>query len=348
MNIKDILLERYLRIAVGKLGQSQIQREKMTFSCNICGDSNTRSIKRGHLLKSKSRETGSYFWAYKCFNEGCSAAGDGNAWGGENWLKFTSKELHKQFRNEFMLSKASDAAAEKLKEQVKKDEAQQLINEKRKIKMNARKERVAIKHFRNIKPNSKNPLIETAIKFCDHRKIPKSIYENWLVALDGLYKNRLIIPFYSKNKDIYYYQARTLVGDEPKYLNRLSGKDKAIYNLEFIDKQKPVIVVEGPIDSLFLDNAIAIIGASISEENQKILDKFDVYYLFDNDKTGRERSKQLLTEGKNVFLWSKWEHANGCKDINDVIIKSGHDKFSFAELEYCFTNNFYDNFYLER
>ena len=35
-----------------------------------------------------------------------------------------------------------------------------------------------------------------------------------------------------------------------------------IFGLNRIDKSKPIYVVEGPIDSLFLDNCVAVAGSS--------------------------------------------------------------------------------------
>ena len=48
----------------------------------------------------------------------------------------------------------------------------------------------------------------------------------------------------------------------PKYITiKFDETKQKIYGLDRIDLNKPVMITEGPIDSLFLDNAIALAGA---------------------------------------------------------------------------------------
>ena len=70
-------------------------------------------------------------------------------------------------------------------------------------------------------------------------------------------------------------------------------------------------MVEGPLDSLFIDNCIAIAGADVPN-----LDcNFTV--IFDNEPRNKELLKQIektIDKGYNVCLWPqnlRW------KDIND-------------------------------
>jgi len=340
---RHVILERYLHLAVGGLKRKIIKTNNINFSCNVCGDGKTGNRMRGHLLRSKSRKSSEYFWAFKCFNEGCPASGEGNAWSAEKWLKFTSKELYKRYSRELFKIHSSEKENSE-KEREERLRQKKLEEEKRKKQIE--KEKQAIKHFKTINGDS-DFLSQKGREFVEKRRIPREVWKRWWVATGGMYRNRLIIPFFNKSNTIYYYQARTLVGDEPKYLNRLGSKDDVIYNIDHIDPSKPVIVLEGIIDSLFIENSIAIIGASISNKVKKRISKLDVYYLFDNDKTGMEKSKKLLLDGEKVFLWNKWHLSSGCKDINDVIVKYEIEKFKFGHLEDYFSKNFYDKLYLE-
>ena len=194
-------------------------------------------------------------------------------------------------------------------------------------------------------------LFLTAQELCKKRRIPEEIWSNFFVATDGIYRNRMIIPFYDKKNSIYYYQARDLVGSSPKYLNRKLGKDEALYNYHNVDKSKPVIVFEGPIDSMFVDNAVAVMGLSFSKKTEHKLKKMKSYYLLDNDHPGFNKSLEFLKQGKYVFLWKKFLKDNYIpdkyKDMNDIFIFLKRDKqFKFEELSKYFTNSYLDAIYL--
>ena len=135
-------------------------------------------------------------------------------------------------------------------------------------------------------------------------------------------------------------------GSEPKYLNPEGyPKYRGVYNIFNIDKSKPVILCEGPIDSMFLPNAIAVTGCSIPEEIKKVLDNCEVLYLWDNDEAGRENSLKCLKDGKKVFLWRDFLKNNSypnVKDINELLLKINKDRFTLEELEGYFSNNIFD------
>ena len=97
-------------------------------------------------------------------------------------------------------------------------------------------------------------------------------------------------------------------------------------------------IVEGPIDSLMIDNCIALQGAT---KMNNYFDNVDnVRYLFDNDDVGRKHSINKIKEHKNVFLWDMYLNELGCmdmkiKDINDL---SRFDKFKYDVFNKCFSN----------
>jgi len=341
MDIKSLILEKYLRIALTPLKTVSSLGNCFQFKCNVCGDGKHKH--RGYLLKSKSRKTHGYFWAFKCFNDGCKANGEGNAWPAEGWLKYTNKNLHDSFVKEFLTSNNFGEAKKDLEEQIKKHEEKILKEEKENKKRKLRREKKELKHFVSI--NKKIDICDVARNECIRRKIPENIWKKWYVSTDGLYKNRMIIPFFGKGNKITYFQGRTLYDDIPKYLNRLTNKESAIYNIENIDRTKPVIVLEGPVDSMFIENAIAVMGTDISEERQQLLIGLDLYYLWDNDKAGRRKSEECLLQGKKVFLWNKFLYSD-CKDINEIVIKYNKNNFSFKDLKSCFSKNYYDIMYL--
>lgn len=120
-------------------------------------------------------------------------------------------------------------------------------------------------------------------------------------------------------------------------LDKLSG----LFNIMNIDTSNQLTIVEGPIDSLMLDNCVALQGAT------KLNDYFDdiesVRYLFDNDDVGKRHSINKIKDHKRVFLWDMYLNEVKCtdkiKDINDL---SKKDKLKLDVLNKCFSDNEFD------
>ena len=125
-------------------------------------------------------------------------------------------------------------------------------------------------------------------------------------------------------------------------LDRLSG----IFNIMNIDMSKTVTILEGPIDSLGIENSIALQSAA------KNFDGFfdtmeNVRYLFDNDKTGRQMSLQKLKEHKTVFLWGQYlENIHTKEKVKDVNDLQKMNLFNREILEKCFSDEEFDVMYI--
>ena len=104
----------------------------------------------------------------------------------------------------------------------------------------------------------KGELFDQSIKLCKDRLIPENIWNDWYVAIDGSYKNRLIIPYKDNNNKIYNWQGKSLYEWQiPKYKNRLGENFNNIYVYYAVDRNKPVIVFEGVLDALFVKNSVS-------------------------------------------------------------------------------------------
>ena len=100
-------------------------------------------------------------------------------------------------------------------------------------------------------------------------------------SLDGDHP-RLLIPFRDEKGEIFAYQGRAFGKEKPKYLTiKLEERDK-IFGLDRVDKREHVYIVEGPFDSLFLDNCIAAAGADVPSM------ECDFTIIFDNEPRNRE------------------------------------------------------------
>lgn len=145
------------------------------------------------------------------------------------------------------------------------------------------------------------------INFCDHTKTIefqeafKLLYRRKLFSSDPIskfyfsksekYKNRLIIPF-ERNGKMFYFQARSLFGEKPKYLNCPRQK-KSTLLYPYDPYRGPVLVCEGPLDALSLQiqgvNATAVMGSYVSTQQLILLAQTQkkIVLAFDSDKAGR-------------------------------------------------------------
>lgn len=101
------------------------------------------------------------------------------------------------------------------------------------------------------------------------------------------------------------------------------SKVSTLFGIMQINFQQDVTIFEGPLDAKFMSNSLALATAGRSTE------EFDematVRYMFDNDKTGREKMAEKLKRGRPVFMWSKFLSENkldtyNIKDLNDLMI----------------------------
>ena len=155
-------------------------------------------------------------------------------------------------------------------------------------------------------------------------KFTNNLIPNKFPSLDGDHP-RLLIPFRDEEGEVFAYQGRAFGDEKPKYLTiKLQERDK-IFGLDKIDKRKEVLVVEGPLDSLFLDNCIAVAGADVPN-----LD-CDFTVVFDNEPRNRELLKQIektINHGHKICLWpEEMEY----KDINDMIL-GGYTKEEIQDI----------------
>ena len=160
-------------------------------------------------------------------------------------------------------------------------------------------------------------------------KFTNSIIKGKFPSLDGDHP-RLLIPFRDESGEVFAYQGRAFGNEQPKYINiKIDEERDKIFGLDKVDKSKPILVVEGPLDSLFLDNCIAVAGADFSNI------KGDLTVIYDNEPRNKEINKQIektIDQGKSVCLWP--DHMKE-KDINDMII-AGYSK---KEVQEIITNN---------
>lgn len=107
-----------------------------------------------------------------------------------------------------------------------------------------------------------------AYKYLRSRNITDEMIKKFNIGYcdEGLYENRIIIPSYDEYDDLNYFVARSYLNySKRKYMNPQADKNTLIWNEHMIDWDKPIYLVEGVFDSIFLENSVPMLGKFITD-----------------------------------------------------------------------------------
>jgi hypothetical protein len=131
---------------------------------------------------------------------------------------------------------------------------------------------------------------------------------------------RLIIPFYDEDGKCIAFQGRAFGKEQPKYITiKLDETKEKLYGLDRMDHNKRVYVTEGPIDSMFIPNSIAVAGAGFNTKFIQAI-KDNATLIMDNEPRSPQICKfieKLIDEDYSVCLWPE---NTVDKDINEMVI----------------------------
>jgi len=277
------------------------------FRCPICGDSQKNKLKaRGYLFQHKGAMT------YKCHNCGYASS----------FSKFLQKidvSLYEEYTREHYLNKP---------------EALSFVDTKKPdiLSVAPPKFLSSGSPLRKLKKISQLDWNHPAKQYVVNRKIenpwharlfyaPKFVEWTNSIIPDKLAATkdepRLIIPFLKADKTLFGFQGRSF---DPKanlrYITIMLEEHPKIFGLDLVDKNERVYVFEGPIDSMFIPNSIAMAGADIRLDSSFK----DPVFIFDNEPRNKEIVKRIdkhIDLGYNVVLWD--DTFTG-KDINEMIL----------------------------
>ena len=178
----------------------------------------------------------------------------------------------------------------------------------------------------------------TAAKYLDSRKIQGEFYyaktfRRFINGIKPTFDNlrydeeRIIIPLYY-NDNLVGVQGRALDSSPVKYITVMFDDDAPkIYGYDEINVSQPIYITEGPFDSTFLKNCVAMCGSDFS------IGTFgwsDYIWVYDNEPRNREivnRISKSIGDGDKVVIWPS--HVEE-KDINDMYL-AGHDVQNLVE-----------------
>ena len=128
---------------------------------------------------------------------------------------------------------------------------------------------------------------------------------------------RMVIPFRTKDGNIFAFQGRAFGKEPQKYITIILDKEHPkIFGIDRVDTSRSFYVVEGPIDSLFIENCVAVAQSDLRVPKYK--DK--AVLVPDNEPRNRQVCKQIeqcIQDGYSVVLWPQGTEE---KDINDMIL----------------------------
>ena len=176
------------------------------------------------------------------------------------------------------------------------------------------------------------------IAYLKARQIPKECYK--MLLFTNKYKQfvtalvpgqdkvviddaRLVIPFYNKYNDLIAVSGRALETSDKtlRYITMRTNDDenKLVYGMERVKITEKIFLVEGPIDSLFINNCLASGDANLALTAREI-SSGDKVLIFDNEPRNKEVVKLIqnaIKMGHDVVIWPS--NIKG-KDINEMVL----------------------------
>ena len=142
-------------------------------------------------------------------------------------------------------------------------------------------------------------------------------------------ESRIIIPLRNSDGTLFGYQGRSLDPNaKMRYITIMLDEDQPkIYGLDKINETKPIYIIEGPFDSTFVENSVAMCGSDI---DIRTFGWSNYIWVYDNEPRNREivnRISKSLDRGDRVIIWPSEIKQ---KDINDMIL-AGHNVMSVLE-----------------
>ena len=316
--------KKFVSLVASKLDRFQQKSEYLwNFRCPYCGDSSKNKIKaRGYIYRRKSD------LFFTCHNCGLSISF-------ANFLKAADSILYREYQMERFKNESAGNVPKPSFDQFKTPNLSDRFSEA-KI---------------NLPTISSLPDNHEAKSYLLSRKLPRQILNDLYYAQDfksfceetlkNFDKNvpenekRIVIPFYNKNNVLLGFQGRAVGESKIRYITiLLDSENDKIFGLNKVDLTKKVYVVEGPIDSLFLDNSLAVMDAALFKIIKEVGD-YNYVFVYDNEPRNPDivkNIKKTIEMGRSVCIWPQ---DISVKDINDMVINGLTPSEIMATIDRC-------------
>jgi len=324
----SIFIDRTFLLRVSPKLQKFTQKKTdlYNFRCPICGDSSKNKIKaRGYIYAKK----GNYF--FMCHNCGASTSF-------YNFLDKVDPSVLKEYSLE-RYKNGEDGKSNYQKPTFDNLKEKPIFKTKTKI---------------DLPSIADLPDGHYAKDYVIGRKIPEHQLENlyytsdfkkFVVSLDiekdGLIDNdqRLVIPFFDEEKNLVAFQGRALGNSKLRYITvKMSDEGIKLFGLDKVNKEEDVYVTEGPIDSMFLENAVATADATLTNAS-KYIDKSKLILVYDNEPRNKDICRHMekaIEEHYRILIWPEMIEE---KDVNEMVLSG----FSPEEMQDIISKNTFQN-----
>ena len=305
----DLVDSKFIGLVSSRLTKfKKVKPNLYNFRCPICGDSQKhRNKARGYLYGIKANVN------FRCHNCGASMSFN-------NFLREIDHTLQKQY----VMEKFKDGfAGVKGGSAIEKPVGLKFEEPKFRQKLDLPKASENLDAKKYLEDRKLNPdKFYYTDKFKAWSNSQKQTFDS--VKYD---EPRIIIPLFYKNT-LVGFQGRSLGPSKVKYITVMINDDAPkIYGLDDIQTRDSVYITEGPFDSTFISNSIAMCGADADVRRWGVDDPI---WIYDNEPRSHEIVKRIsntIDRGEKVVIWPSKINE---KDINDMFL-AGHDVQKLVE-----------------
>lgn len=316
------LENKYIGLLSNRLLQfKRKKQDSYNFRCPICGDSKKNKYKARGWVYPKDNKL-----LFHCFNCDVTLSFP-------KLLKAVDPVLHDEFNREKIVSEAEG----------KKDH-EEFVEKMKKPKF------VSDTALKNLSKISQLNADHPAKKYIISRKIPNFYHSQLFFApkfaqwVNTIVPDkfdltkakddaRIIIPFIDEEKNLFGFQGRALdPKDSIRYITIMLNEQPKVYGMNNVDRTDRIYITEGPIDSMFLRNGIAMAGGDfVNDVNALNLDKNKVTIVYDNEPRNKDTIKRIEKSIDNGYSVCIWPDHLPYKDINEMIL-AGLDQNNIMNL----------------
>jgi len=294
---------KYINLASASLQKyKKVKNGLWTFRCPYCGDSKKNKNKtRGYIFQVKGDHV------FKCHNCGITRSFS-------NFLKDHVPHVY----DEYVMERYKEGTIGK---NVPKPDLTQFISKPKFEKKTI-----------DLEPLSCLNNFHVAKKYILDRGIPENKldrlfycpnFKEWTNTQKHTFSDtsndeeRIIIPLNSSDGNLIGFQGRSLSPKaKMRYITVMLDEDAPkLYGLDHINKNETIYIVEGPLDSFFLENAVAMCGSDVDIRS---FGWSDYIWVYDNEPRSRQITDKIsrsIAAGDKVVIWPRSIQQ---KDLNDM------------------------------
>jgi len=294
---------KYINLASASLQKyKKVKNGLWTFRCPYCGDSKKNKNKtRGYIFQVKGDHV------FKCHNCGITRSFS-------NFLKDHVPHVY----DEYVMERYKEGTIGK---NVPKPDLTQFISKPKFEKKTI-----------DLEPLSCLNNFHVAKKYILDRGIPENKldrlyycpnFKEWTNTQKQTFSDttndeeRIIIPLNDTDGNLIGFQGRSLSPNaKMRYITVMLDEDAPkLYGLDHINKNETIYIVEGPLDSFFLENAVAMCGSDVDIRS---FGWSDYIWVYDNEPRSRQITDKIsrsIDAGDAVVIWPRSIRE---KDLNDM------------------------------